>query len=192
MLQTLYLIQIIDEETMKPIGPLMQEHRLIERMVHILEKELIKIRETGKVDSYLIFSAIDFFRVYADRTHHGKEEDILFRELSKKHLSESHKELMDTLVDDHIVARKTVGALMDANNYIVKVNKGSTKEIILHLEKLVALYVRHISTEDKEFFYPCLEYFSKEEQDDILHVFWEFDRKMIHEKYTQIVSNLEQ
>jgi CO dehydrogenase/acetyl-CoA synthase epsilon subunit len=39
---------------MKPIGPLMWERRLIERMVKILEKELIKIKETGKVDTNII------------------------------------------------------------------------------------------------------------------------------------------
>jgi len=59
------------------------------------------------------------------------------------------------------------------------------------LEKLVALYPRHIYVEDKEFFYPILEYFSKEEQDIILQEFWGFDQKMIHEKYTKIVNDLE-
>ncbi len=142
---------------MKPIGPLMWEHRLIEHMIHILEKELMQIKVTGKVDTHRILIGIDFFRTYADRTHHGKEEDILFRELAKKKLSEEHKKIMDALVDDHIVARKTIGALIDANTSFAKGNKGSMKDIISHLEKLVALYPRHISTEDKEFFYPCLE-----------------------------------
>ena len=139
---------------MKSIGPLMWEHRLIEHMVKILEKELIKIKETGKVDTNLILIGIDFFRIYADRTHHGKEEDILFRELVKKKLSAEHKKLMKKLVEDHVFARKTVGALFDANVCIIKGNKGSVKEIISNLEKLVALYPRHIYTEDKEFFFP--------------------------------------
>ena len=45
---------------MKPIGPLMREHRLIERMVKILEKELIKIKETDKVDTNIVLSGVDF------------------------------------------------------------------------------------------------------------------------------------
>ena len=64
---------------MKPIGPLMWEHRLIERMVKLLKKELIKIKEIDKVDTNFILIVVDFFRTYADRTHHGKEEDILFK-----------------------------------------------------------------------------------------------------------------
>jgi hypothetical protein len=44
--------------------------------------------------------------------------------------------------------------------------------------------------EDKSFFYPSLEYFSKEEQDQMLQEFWEFDRKLIHEKYQKIVDDI--
>jgi hemerythrin-like domain-containing protein len=176
---------------MKPIGPLMREHRLIERMVKILDNELQKIKKTSNVDTNIIFSGVDFFRTYADRTHHGKEEDILFRDLEKKEISAEHKKIMNKLVEDHIFARKTVGALIDANTSVIKGNKEAMKEIISNLEKLIALYPKHIYVEDKEFFFPCMEYFSKEEQDIMLQDFWEFDQKMIHEKYTNIVEDFE-
>ena len=175
---------------MKPIGPLMREHRLIERMIKILEKELIKMKKTNKVDTNTILIGVDFFRTYADRTHHGKEEDILFRDLAKKQLSPEHKKIMNTLLEDHIFARKTVGALIDAYTNYIKGKTGSIKEIISNLEKLVTLYPRHIYVEDKEFFYPILEYFSKEQHDLMLQEFWEFDRKMIHQKYIKIVNDV--
>ncbi len=72
---------------MKPIGPLMREHRLIERMVGALAGNLKITAETGRIDTNVTAVAVDFFRTYADRTHHGKEEDILFRDLAKKRLS---------------------------------------------------------------------------------------------------------
>jgi hypothetical protein len=34
---------------MLPIGPLMIEHRLIERMIHLMDKELQKIMLTGVI-----------------------------------------------------------------------------------------------------------------------------------------------
>ena len=61
---------------MKPIGPLMIEHRLIERIVDLLKRNLVKIKETTQVSYIFIDAAVDFFRTYADRTHHGKEEDV--------------------------------------------------------------------------------------------------------------------
>ena len=69
---------------MKPIGPLMWEHRLIEKLVQTLKTEIGKIREQDEINIVLIDQAVDFFRTYSDRTHHGKEEEILFRDLAKK------------------------------------------------------------------------------------------------------------
>ena len=40
-------------------------------------------------------------------------------------------------------------------------------------------------------FFPNTEkYFSDAELDDILNDFWEFDRKMIHEKYNRLYESL--
>jgi len=69
---------------MKPIGPLMWEHRLIEKMAGLFIREINRIKEENNVNTVFIDSAVDFFRTYADRTHHGKEEDILFRDLEKR------------------------------------------------------------------------------------------------------------
>jgi hemerythrin-like domain-containing protein len=49
----------------------------------------------------------------------------------------------------------------------------------------------HIEKEDKHFFIPCMIYFTQKEKDQMLEEGWEFDRKMIHEKYQNIVKELE-
>ena len=175
---------------MKPIGPLMREHRLIERMVSLMEAELHRAK-TNTVDAGFIEAATDFFRTYADRTHHGKEEDILFRDLAKKRLQEEHKKIMGELIAEHVFARKTVGSLIKARESYVQGDINSVKEIIVCLEKLIELYPRHIEKEDKRFFYPCLEYFSQQEQDAMLGEFREFDQKMIHERYQKLVEEFE-
>ena len=72
---------------MQARGPLMIEHRLIERMISIIKDALIQIESTQEVDPVFVDTAVDFIRTYADRTHHGKEEDILFRDLVKRDLS---------------------------------------------------------------------------------------------------------
>ena len=58
---------------MKPIGPLMWEHRLIEKMLRLFEGEIKRISELNRLDTVFIDTAVDFIRTYADRTHHGKE-----------------------------------------------------------------------------------------------------------------------
>jgi len=177
---------------MLPIGPLMTEHRLIERMVCLMEKELERIKNGEGPDSGFIDEAVDFFRIYADRTHHGKEEDILFRELAKKKIQPGHDKTMQKLINDHVQGRQMVKGLFEANNeYAEKKDKKSLEQIKGHMEALAGFYPRHIKTEDTEFFKPVMEYFSDEEKENMLKESNEFDRKMIHEKYKSVVEKEE-
>ena len=175
---------------MKPIGPLMWEHRLIERMLRSFQSEISKINEQKKVNPLFIDTAVDFIRIYADRLHHGKEEDILFRDLMKKKLSQEHARIIDELMEDHRYARKTTGMLVDAKERYLK-GENTVEEVITLMKELARFYPVHIEKEDKHFFFPCQEYFSKEELDKMLAEFYEFDRKMIHEKYEKIVNRME-
>lgn len=172
---------------MKPIGPMMWEHRLIEKMLRLFDGEIIKINENKKVDTVFIDTAVDFIRTYADRTHHGKEEDILFRDLAKKKLSQEHARIVNELIEEHKYARKTVGKLVAAKERYLT-GEDTSQEVIDYLKELAHFYPTHIQKEDKHFFYPCMEYFTREEQDAMLLEFYEFDRKMIHEKYKKVVE----
>jgi hemerythrin-like domain-containing protein len=176
---------------MKPIGPLMWEHRLIERLIHTLETQIHKIRAEHTINGVFIDTAVDFIRTYADRTHHGKEEDILFRDLSKRPLSPEHKTTMDELVNEHVQARKMTQRLVEANERFLHGDVKALHDIEEHLIALTTFYPHHIEKEDKNFFFPCMEYFSPPEQDAMLKEFWEFDRRLIHEKYQKVVDALE-
>jgi hemerythrin-like domain-containing protein len=174
---------------MKPIGPMMWEHRLIEKMLRLFDGEIEKINENKKVDTVFIDTAVDFIRTYADRTHHGKEEDILFRDLAKKTLSPEHARIMNELIEEHKYARKAVGNLIAAKEKYLT-GEDTAQEVISYLKELSRFYPRHIAKEDKHFFFPCMDYFTREEQDAMLLEFYEFDRKMIHEKYNKVVEAL--
>jgi hemerythrin-like domain-containing protein len=173
---------------MMPIGPLMIEHRLIERMVKLMSGELPRMEEKGGVNIGFLSEAIDFIRTYADRCHHGKEEDILFRDLAAKPLSAEHKRVMSELVEEHISARKIVSRLADAKERYARTQKDVFQEIITCLTELVEFYPAHIQKEDKRFFLPIMNYFTREEKDKMLREFWAFDKNLIHEKYKKMVE----
>jgi hemerythrin-like domain-containing protein len=176
---------------MMPIGPLMKEHRLIERMIVLLEKEIDRLEEGEELDLHFIDVAVDFIRSYADRCHHGKEEDILFRDLAKKALSDEHSQTMKELIAEHVYGRETTAALAGAKERHVQGDMQALGSVIGYLKDLVEFYPAHIEKEDKHFFVPCMQYFSRREQDEMLEEFWEFDRGLIHEKYRSIVGQLE-
>jgi len=173
---------------MKPIGPLMWEHRLIEQMVNLLRSEIDRITDRKTVNLILIEQAVDFFRIYADRTHHGKEEDILFRDLSEKKLSPEHRDIMNELIREHIHGRALVRKLVEARDIYINGYAEALPHIARELNELVEFYPTHIEKEDKRFFFPCLDYFTQAEQDRMLQEFRAFDRNMIHEKYRTVVE----
>ena len=176
---------------MLPIYALMQERRLIERMFPLMRKELLRIKETKEVNSRFIDLAVDFIRAYADRCHHGKEEGILFKELTNKPLSNEHAAVMKSLIEEHVYARKTTGSLEKAIENYRNGNKEAGTDVWKFLNELADFYPKHIEKEDKRFFYPAMEYFSQQEQDVMLDGFWNFDRRLIHERYVKVLGELE-
>jgi len=176
---------------MQARAPLMIEHRLIERMIGIIKRILSEIEKEETLDPVFVDTTVDFIRTYADRTHHGKEEDILFKELSKRDLSEEDQLLMNELIKDHILGRKTTQKLIEANNRYRNGDKSALAEIVSNLRLLVDFYPKHIKKEDKVFFPSTRRYFSEQEDQAMLNEFWEFDRKMIHEKYISLVESFE-
>ncbi len=170
---------------MKPIGPLMREHRLIEQMLKVVNKRLSDIESGKKLDFCVVQKMGDFFHTYADRAHHGKEEEILFRALADRKMTDEHRNMMDGLIEEHREARQKVGRLRQA-----AADGKSRRAVAECFSELLVLYPRHIEKEDKHFFYPILEYFSSAELESMLEEFREFDRQMIHEKYQKLVEEL--
>lgn len=175
---------------MQARAPLMIEHRLIERMLKLIQEEAARIRETNSINSVFIDNAVDFIKVYADRTHHGKEEDILFRELAGKNMTGEENRIMGELIQEHVLGRKTVGELVDAKKRYFAGDHSALESVVSRLELLVSFYPLHIEKEDQVFFPAMMKYLSLEDQERLLAEYREFDRNMIHEKYRHLVEEL--
>jgi hemerythrin-like domain-containing protein len=175
---------------MQARGPLMAEHRLIERMLSVIKDALVQIESSQRVDPVFVDTAVDFIRIYADRTHHGKEEEILFRDLDKRPLSAEDRRVMNELIEDHVFGRKITKALVDANSRYRNGDEIALAEIAEKLQTLVEFYPKHIEKEDKVFFPAARAYLTESEDQAMLAEYWEFDRKMIHEKYEALVEGL--
>lgn len=176
---------------MLPVAPLMIEHRLIERMIKLMDGEVARIKQGGSPDTEFIDKAVDFIKTYADKLHHGKEEDILFRDLSKKDLTPAHRKTMDELVHEHVLGRANTKKLVEGRNKYKAGDNSGIKEILENMEILAKFYPKHIEKEDKHFFLPVMDYFDKQEKDAMLCEFTEFDRKFIHDKYKAVVEEIE-
>jgi len=174
---------------MKPRGPLMIEHRLIEKVLKLVRGKARSFDE-NHYDPIAIDTVVDFIKMYADRTHHGKEEDILFSALKGKKLDEKDARIMAELIEEHKQARAKVGEIVELNEKFKTVDRKAVKDIITCIDWLTAFYPVQIAKEDGVFFPSTEKYFSDRELNDILNAFWDFDRKMIHEKYMGVYEKL--
>lgn len=172
-----------------PVAPLMIEHRLIERMIAVMERQAAAMETSGAPDIRFIDAATDFIRTYADRLHHGKEEGILFRDLAAKPLSEEHRQTMDELVAEHAFGRKTTGRLIAARERYAGGNGRVLSEILECFRTLIDFYPKHIAKEDRGFFVPVMRYFDKDEQDRMLAEENAFDQRFVHAHYGLVVDD---
>src|SRR3989304_1422677 len=67
-------------------GVLRQEHDAILRMLEVAEAVARQLDRGENVPADTLAGLLEFFRLFADRCHHGKEEDLLFPLLEKKGL----------------------------------------------------------------------------------------------------------
>jgi len=134
-----------------PIIHLMFEHRLIERVINLVEEELRNMNETHTVNSKFIDSCTDFLKYYSARCHEGKEVGFLFRDLSKKDLLVEHYRIMQELIAEHLYMRKTINSIVKANEDYELGNLGSLIELMKLIEDLITIYPRHIEKRRSNF-----------------------------------------
>jgi hemerythrin-like domain-containing protein len=96
---------------------------------------------------------------------------------------------MRSLIEEHAYARKTVNSPESAERALIIDETQSSQNIIKLLKELVESSLMHIEKEEGRFFHQYLQYLSKQELENTLQEFSDFDRKMTHMKYQQIVEN---
>jgi hemerythrin-like domain-containing protein len=177
---------------MMPVGHLMIEHRLISRVALVLERMREEVARDRKVDPAAIDGVVDFIRTYADRCHHGKEEDVLFRECRGKALAPELARTMQELLDEHGQGRVLVARLAAAAARQRAGEPGALDEIGVLLGTISAFYARHIETEDEHFFVAVMDYFTKAERDAMYRECLRFDQRIIHDRYRELAEKLEE
>ena len=176
---------------MQARGALMIEHRLIERMVALIGNEAETIIATRTVDSAFVDAAVDFIIFYADKAHHGKEEDILFDTLGKRILSDDDRRIMHELIEEHKIGRQSIHAADDAHTRLRTGDTDAWAVIARQFHTLAELYPRHIEKEDKVFFPASRKYLSDEEDQAMVERFQSYDQHLIHDKYLSVLKGWE-
>tara|TARA_Y100000310_G_scaffold127274_1_gene126355 strand:+ start:27315 stop:27857 length:543 start_codon:yes stop_codon:yes gene_type:complete len=150
---------------------LVDEHKNILKVVDVIEHECDLVESGKKLDKDFFIKAIYFIRNYADKFHHAKEEDILFKELLKDSVQERlHCNPIEQMLHEHEKGRNFV-KLTETG-----VKKGNSKKVIEDARNYINLIRDHIYKEDNILYPMSDEALDKKTQKDILDRFSKADK----------------
>ncbi|MFH1262280.1 MAG: hemerythrin domain-containing protein [Pseudomonadota bacterium] len=133
---------------MNPIQVLMDEHRKIEKILSSLDRFAGEIQKNPKLDGRGDLARfVEIIAEYADRTHHGKEEEILFEEMAKAGFPRESGPLA-VMLAEHDDGRRQVGILRQMLQTPGIWNAGERDTILLAAATYTALLRQHIQKED--------------------------------------------
>ncbi len=173
---------------MKITKALMDEHKDILKIADALEKECDAIKQGKPLDKNFFEKAIYFIRNYADRFHHAKEEDILFKEMCKDSTQEKmHCNPIEQMLHEHDIGR----------DFVKKTEEGIKKDDRWKVSENALGYVQlireHIYKEDNILYPMADEVLNKKAQEDMLKRFEKEEkaREKIKKECLAIVKEFE-
>ena len=134
---------------------LVNEHRLILRMIALLERNAARTAEGAYSNWQFYLDGVDFIRNFADRFHHAKEEDVLFEALVKNGMPRENSPIAAMLME-HDQGRAFVKGMETAAVEAQNGQSGREQIIADNALAYAALLREHISKED-EILYPLAE-----------------------------------
>ncbi len=137
---------------MKAIQVLMEEHKYILRMLKVVRGLCLQTFKTKEVYYEGFHNAIDFIRNYADKFHHGKEEDILFEVMSAELGPAIKQGPIFGMLAEHDLGRLFIKTLEEALFAAEKGNEEAKVDIIANAICYTDLLYRHIDKEDNAIF----------------------------------------
>ncbi len=150
------------------IDLLIKEHLNIIAFTEYMKNCCCAILEGADVNAAQFMECIDFARSYADKHHHGKEEQILFRHMLENPTPATEKLVRNGMLVEHDFGRFHITELENSlklyNNYPCTKNRLS---IITHAAAYADLLQRHIQKEDNVCFTYAQRMLSSAEKNQI-------------------------
>ena len=178
---------------MLPIGPLMMEHRLIERMIAVMREKSVRARAERVIGVSLSRCDGGFHPLLSPtRRTMVRRRIILFREAGQERsLGGRPAVRCVSWSTTTTMAEGLSGSRREQRNeYAERRQPRRLARCWIGWTWLARVHPEHIRKEDQVFFPASMTYLTQEEKATMLGEFWEFDLRMIHEKYEAVVEAL--
>lgn len=180
---------------MKAMDVLVEEHRVIERVLNSLETSANRLENGQTVPPELLLTATDFMRGFADGCHHAKEEGILFARMTEQGFTQQGCPL-GVMLAEHECGRQYTRALIKAAEDMQAGDMSGVQRAIMSSRSYVSLLRQHIYKEDHILFPMAAEVIPQDDHEALWEEFEQVEQvemgEGVHEKYLALAEALEE
>lgn len=180
---------------MKATEILMEEHRVIERVLIALERAVARLSKGEDVYLRFFTGTIVFIKNFADGCHHQKEEGILFPAMVENGLSKETGPIA-VMLAEHEEGRRYTQKMRQALERMQTCNDASANELAQNAQGYIKLLRQHIYKEDSILFPLADKIIPPDQQGQVHEAFKLVERdetgESVHEKYLGLAVRLEQ
>lgn len=171
---------------------LKQEHRGISKMLEMAEIVATKIEKGEKVNPDVLANFLEFFQIFVDKCHHGKEEGLFFPALEEKGIPREGGPI-GVMEHEHTEGRQLVEALAEATlAYPIDADAG--RRWTTALRAYSDLLRAHINKEDTVLFMMADRILGSEEQRNLNEEFEKLEANKIgvgtHERLHDMIKQM--
>ena len=175
---------------------LVKEHDNIMRLAKVMRKASLAILEGREVCVNDFYDMVDFVRNYADKHHHGKEEDILFLYMREELGKVGENLIQHGMLVEHDLGRLHIKQLYEAlQEYRQSQSAMAKLDIITNAVSYSDLIKRHIAKENEVVFIYGEKNISEDSRNKVNMLTKEMEDKAeiegIQRKYIELLEHLE-
>jgi hemerythrin-like domain-containing protein len=174
---------------------LMEEHRVIERVLTSLERAAVRLDNGEAVRPGFFIDAADFIKGFADGCHHKKEEGVLFTALIDAGMPKQVGPVA-VMLGEHDQGRAYTRGMRAAAERLEAGETSARADVVKNALGYVDLLRQHIGKEDGVLFPMAAQMIPQGQQAGLVDRFETIEHEEtgegIHEKYLALANALEQ
>jgi len=177
---------------MKATQQLRNEHEGIKVMLNILEQVCRQLEADENLNGEHFDGILEFLKVFVDKCHHGKEEDLLFPALITVGIPKGGP--ITVMLHEHEMGRNYIKTMSDVYAAYVAGDKSSSDTIRQNALAYITLLRDHIKKENDILFVMADSLLSEKTQDELFEGFERIEEERIgagkHEEFHGLLKKL--
>jgi len=177
---------------MKATQQLKDEHEGIKIMLSILGQVRRQLEATGNLNKEHFVGILEFLKVFVDKCHHAKEEELLFPALVAAGVPKDGP--VAVMLHEHEMGRNHIKAMNEDFAGYIAGDISLSKNIMQNIRGYILLLLDHIEKENNVLFVMADNLLSEKSQDELLKGFEKIEEERIgvgkHEEFHGLIKKL--